>query len=219
MSNSPPVKLASSADVVAEQASTNGKEKKRIIKMLSQSEVEIDGECYRTIYVGTSHYWEGRFRRRAPNTEEIDAEVSRQSDELMAKFLRGEIAVTCQWRDSMPHFCYDYSDDRMWHLLYRLLDGNLPAPAWRGFVKGADHTAEVIALVRQHLQDKEDAKDDNLKRQRERAAKIAEAKQTGQRIELETYSCECHEPDCSLDIVTVYAMPDGTTKTDRQHTW
>lgn len=54
-----------------------------------------------------------------------------------------------------------------------------------------------------------------------RAAKFAQARETGKRVELESYPDECNDPseDCSLDMVTVYAMPDGSTKTTRNHTW
>lgn len=47
------------------------------------------------------------------------------------------------------------------------------------------------------------------------------AKQTGEKQIIETYSVECSDPDeeCDVDIVTVYAMPDGTTKTTQNHTW
>lgn len=58
--------------------------------------------------------------------------------------------------------------------------------------------------------------------EQERIEKIfAEAKLTGRRVELESYSDECNDPreECSLDTVTVYAMPDGTRKTVRNHTW
>ena len=55
----------------------------------------------------------------------------------------------------------------------------------------------------------------------ERQAKFDEAAITGQPVVLQSYATDCNDPkeECSTDIVTVYAMPDGTTKTTRQHTW
>ena len=55
----------------------------------------------------------------------------------------------------------------------------------------------------------------------ERQAKFAEAKRTGKRVELRSWMEDCNDPreQCSLDHVTEYAMPDGTTKIVRQHTW
>lgn len=58
-------------------------------------------------------------------------------------------------------------------------------------------------------------------REEERQAKFAEAKRTGERVELRSWMDDCNDPreQCSLDHVTEYAMPDGTTKIERQHTW
>ncbi len=54
-----------------------------------------------------------------------------------------------------------------------------------------------------------------------RQAKFAEAKRTGKRVEIRSWMVNCNDPreQCSLDHVTEYAMPDGTTKIERQHTW
>ena len=55
----------------------------------------------------------------------------------------------------------------------------------------------------------------------EKQAKFDEAKTTGKPVELKRYTTECNDPreECNMDIVTVYAMPDGSTKTVRRHTW
>ena len=55
----------------------------------------------------------------------------------------------------------------------------------------------------------------------EYAAKFVEAKTTKKPVELYGYSAPCNDPseECDLDNVTVYAMPDGTKKTFRNHTW
>ena len=52
-------------------------------------------------------------------------------------------------------------------------------------------------------------------------AKFTEAKETGKPILLEKWMDECDDPgeECNVDLVTRYAMPDGTTKVERQHTW
>ena len=46
-------------------------------------------------------------------------------------------------------------------------------------------------------------------------------KETGEPQILESYSIECEDPleECDTDIVTVYAMPDGTTQRTQNHTW
>jgi hypothetical protein len=50
---------------------------------------------------------------------------------------------------------------------------------------------------------------------------FTKARETGEKQILSSTMCECNDKseECSTDIVTVYAMPDGTTKTNRQHTW
>ncbi len=47
------------------------------------------------------------------------------------------------------------------------------------------------------------------------------AKETGVKQLLERYSVECSAPDeeCDVDIVTVYAMPDGSKQKIQTHTW
>lgn len=55
----------------------------------------------------------------------------------------------------------------------------------------------------------------------ERQAKFDEAKATGKPVELYRYTDTCNDPreECSLDIITEYAMPDGSIKTKRIHTY
>ena len=47
------------------------------------------------------------------------------------------------------------------------------------------------------------------------------AAETGVKQEIRHWSEECNDPReaCDIDIVTEYAMPDGTTKVVRSHTW
>jgi hypothetical protein len=54
-----------------------------------------------------------------------------------------------------------------------------------------------------------------------RQAIFDKAKETGEKQLLRQWSDECNDPNESCDIDTVYewAMPDGTTKVERHHTW
>ena len=54
-----------------------------------------------------------------------------------------------------------------------------------------------------------------------RQAKFDEARETGRPVLLQKWSEPCSDPreECSLDIVQQYAMPDGSVKTERNHTW
>jgi len=86
-------------------------------------------------------------------------------------------------------------------------------------VLGKEFTFPQVAELLRPAREEKEAK----KRAREEArqAKFAEAKSTGQRVELRSWMEDCNDPreQCSLDHVTEYAMPDGTTKIVRQHTW
>ena len=59
------------------------------------------------------------------------------------------------------------------------------------------------------------------KKENERKAIFDKAKKTGVKQELKRWSEECNDPneDCDIDIIIEYAMPDGTIKTERNHTW
>lgn len=48
-----------------------------------------------------------------------------------------------------------------------------------------------------------------------------EAIRTGQRVEISHHAVECDDPgeECDIDIITEWAMPNGTTKITRGHTW
>ena len=56
---------------------------------------------------------------------------------------------------------------------------------------------------------------------RERQAKFNEARETGKPVLLKSWTEPCNDPreECSLDGVRQYAMPDGTIRTERNHTW
>ena len=51
-------------------------------------------------------------------------------------------------------------------------------------------------------------------------AAIDQARTSGQRVEIERWMDECDDPreECSLDVVTRWAQPDGTVTVTRQHT-
>ncbi len=55
----------------------------------------------------------------------------------------------------------------------------------------------------------------------ERQARFDEARETGKPVLLAQWTEPCSDPreECSLDIVRQYAMPDGSVKTERNHTW
>lgn len=85
--------------------------------------------------------------------------------------------------------------------------------------------SEYIKLA--ELAEKKAKKAEVEKLEKEKAEKeriealFAKARETGEKQVIEQYSVPCNDPeeDCDIDIITVYAMPDGTRKTERHHTW
>ena len=77
--------------------------------------------------------------------------------------------------------------------------------------------AQAALLARPALEEKRRRE---TEAEQQRAAKFAEAQATGKPVKFAEWTDDCCERDfdCSLDIVTQYAMPDGSTKTERIHT-
>ena len=71
------------------------------------------------------------------------------------------------------------------------------------------------AEIEQRKQERE------AKRKKAIEEKFEKARETGEKIELERWTSVCNDPsaDCDIDIVIRYAMPDGSTKTERYHTY
>lgn len=57
--------------------------------------------------------------------------------------------------------------------------------------------------------------------EQEREEKYRQARETGKPVLLRKWTEPCNNPheECSIDIVKAYAMPDGTQKTERVHTY
>ena len=81
--------------------------------------------------------------------------------------------------------------------------------------------AEAAAAAKVGAEKKAQAKAaKEAEEQAEREAKFAEAKATGKPVALRRLAVNCDGSvyDCSTDILTWYAMPDGTTTKERIHT-
>lgn len=81
---------------------------------------------------------------------------------------------------------------------------------------------KLAELAEKKAQEAEQKKREKEKAEKERIeALFAKARETGEKQVIEQYSVPCNVPeeDCDIDIVTIYAMPDGTRKTERHHTW
>lgn len=94
--------------------------------------------------------------------------------------------------------------------------------SYGGYEFDASNVGELIAAATAKLEAKQAASDMKKAEARKiRDEKFAEAKRTGNGVILESYPVECNDPneECSCDIITVYAMPDGSTKSNRSHTY
>jgi len=77
-------------------------------------------------------------------------------------------------------------------------------------------------LVEMELNKIQEQKQKNKALRDEKTVAIfAKAKETGEKQVLRQWSGECNDPDesCDIDNIYEYAMPDGSVKTERHHTW
>ena len=82
--------------------------------------------------------------------------------------------------------------------------------------------AQAIAYAEPILRAKHDAAEaKKVAGDQKRADAFAEAGRTGQPVVLKRWSEECDgsTEECDVDNITLYAMPDGTTKKTRSHSW
>jgi hypothetical protein len=78
--------------------------------------------------------------------------------------------------------------------------------------------ALILKLFAEIQQHKQQAKEE---REKKRAEIFEKARKTGQKQIIKSYTVDCCDPreDCDVDIVTVYAMPDGTESKTQVHTY
>lgn len=81
--------------------------------------------------------------------------------------------------------------------------------------------AEIIKMIAAARAKWQAENADRTAREEHKAECLRRAAEAGKRVAIRTYSCDCRDPqeECSLDIATVWAMPDGTVTTTYQHTW
>jgi hypothetical protein len=83
----------------------------------------------------------------------------------------------------------------------------------------------TVAIVKdeyeKRLAEIEREKADKLAAEQKRAEVFAKARTTGEKQVLDNWMAPCNDPNeqCSDDACTEYALPDGTTKVERVHTW
>lgn len=77
---------------------------------------------------------------------------------------------------------------------------------------------DMLSIYNEIIETKKAKKDE---KEMAKAAIFAKAKKTKEKQILNQWSQECTDPDesCDIDNIIEYAMPDGTIKTERHHTW
>jgi hypothetical protein len=131
------------------------------------------------------------------------------------------------YKEANPHFVAHESEavtvdgEAVKAYTNRKADGVLPQDGVFWFLDEADKVAIVEGV--EHKAAEEQARKDAevAEAQAKVEAAFGEAKTTGKPVELKRWTEECDGSvdDCSIDIVTKYAMPDGTTKITRTHTY
>lgn len=108
-------------------------------------------------------------------------------------------------------------------ILEKLRDGGVPVSVRDGLYTTDEGWYEIelqkaLEILRPYFE-----KDEKEKKEKEEKVKKAfeEAKRTGKAVVLYEYIDECNDPneDCSVDIIRILAMPDGTRKEEREHTY
>ena len=103
------------------------------------------------------------------------------------------------------------------------------ASAIRPGALGSFASIKICSISKEKLEQIKTAKI-NSKNQKEKEEQIetdritaifAKAKETGEKQYITHYTADCNDPheECSTDIITEWAMPDGTKTITRQHTW
>lgn len=87
-------------------------------------------------------------------------------------------------------------------------------------------TQEQFETIKKAVEDKEKAINDEIEARKQakteaRNAIFAKAKETGEKQLLSKWSEPCNDPkeECDIDMLHEYALPDGSTKITRSHTW
>ena len=100
-------------------------------------------------------------------------------------------------------------------------DGVLPQDGVLWFISEADKAAIIEGVERKAAEEQARKEAEEVEKQAKVEQALAEAKATGKPVEIARWTepCDGTVRECSLDIVTRWAMPDGTIKVRRTHTY
>lgn len=168
-------------------------------KLLEEARKKLTDETEIKLFISTSHNF-------------ITVEDVEYADEL-EELKEGEdlIRETMEISDiesvlGRKHDEFDIDDYSSTHTFY------MTYAEFKKIIKAAEQKKMEIKQRKQELE---------AQRQKEIEEKFKQARETGEKVELERWTAECDDPteDCDIDIVIKYAMPDGATKTERYHTY
>lgn len=162
--------------------------------------------------------------RREERDREYEERKKREAEEERMGIRAGKIAIRPQW--------YDGEILSGWQVFGQAADA-LEEIGLAKYIGGWGHIVEQATIdalgkeftfpqAMEYMRPAREAEEAREREEKaERQAKFDEARQLNKPVELDSWMANCNDPreQCSLDHVTEYAMPDGTTKIVRQHTW
>jgi hypothetical protein len=194
----------------------DGKKGLRVLRKISPTELTMIREKKDEIIAELEH-------QRAER-EAIEAQKKADREEEIRAIKAGEKTIKVKWVDGeylSAYSVFGIASDLLEEIgAAKYIDG------WGTRVEqklvdalGEEFTYPQAVEFTQPKRDQETAKETRKKAELE--AKFAEAKRTGKPVEIFRTTTECNDPkiECSLDIITIWAMPDGTQTEERIHTY
>jgi hypothetical protein len=194
----------------------DGKKGLRVLRKISPTELTMIREKKDEIIAELEH-------QRAEK-EAIEAQKKADREEEIRAIKAGEKTITVKWTDGEYLQAYQVSGIAAELLeelgIAKYIDG-WGVRVEQDLVKalGEEFTYQQVVDFTQPKRDREVEKE--VQKKAELNAKFEEAKRTGKPVEIFRTTTECNDPkiECSLDIITIWAMPDGTQKEERIHTY
>jgi len=165
-----------------------------------------------------------------PSAEQVYNEIERRKETERKKkemaIKTGEIPIKLRFYDGEYLSGYSVASPELAADLLTRLDLAEYVSGWGVLVKdelvdalGTKFTYPQAAKFAKPIREEKDRK--RREREAAKAAKFAQAKETGEPVILYRWTEPCNDPDeeCSIDTLIEYAMPDGSTKVERHHTW
>jgi hypothetical protein len=194
----------------------DGKKGLRVLRKISPTELTMIREKKDEIIAELEH-------QRAER-EAIEAQKKADREEEIRAIKAGEKTITVKWTDGEYLQAYE-----VFGIAAELLEELGIAKYIEGWgmrveqdlikALGEEFTYQQVVEFTQPKRDQEAIKE--AQKKAELNAKFEEAKRTGKPVEIFRTTTECNDPkiECSLDIITIWAMPDGTQKEERIHTY